>query len=182
MNPDTAIQALVDARVEFVIIGGWSAIINGSSFMTDDLDVVYSREPENLRRLVQALAPYHPRLRDLPKGLPFVWDQAKLRNGAVFTLDTDLGKIDLLAKVAGVGAFEDAMKGSVVTEAFGRQLRVLGLKSLIQGEAGRGPDQGSPHPARTRKPARGRRTVGWAVLPPARMDCLHSTRNPFRLA
>jgi hypothetical protein len=32
---DTAVQALVDAGAEFVIIGGWPAILHGSSFMTD---------------------------------------------------------------------------------------------------------------------------------------------------
>ena len=58
---------------------------------------------ENSRRLVRALAPYHPRLRGLPKGLPFIWDQATLRDGTIIRLDTDLGKIDLLAEVAGLG-------------------------------------------------------------------------------
>ena len=30
------------------IIGGWSAILHGSSNVTNDLDVCYSRLPENL--------------------------------------------------------------------------------------------------------------------------------------
>jgi hypothetical protein len=142
MNPDTAVQVLVDADVEFVIIGGWSAIINGSRFMTDDLDICYSRKPENLRRLAQALAPYHPRLRGLPEGLPFIWDESTLRNGAVFTLVTDLGDIDLLGEVNGLGSFDEVRAGSYVTEAFGRTVRTLDLKSLIQAKraAGRNKD------------------------------------------
>jgi predicted nucleotidyltransferase len=142
MNVEAAIQALVDVGVEFVIIGGWSAILNGSAYTTNDLDVCYARSSENLRRLALALAPYHPRLRDLPSDLPFVWDQATLRNGTVFTLDTDLGKIDLLAEVAGLGTFEEIAKGSVATEAFGRQVRTLDLKSLIKAKraAGRSKD------------------------------------------
>jgi hypothetical protein len=114
MNPDTAVRALVDADVEFVVIGGWSAIIHGSRFMTDDLDICYSRKTENLRRLAQALAPYHPRLRGLPEGLPFIWDELTLRNGTVFTLVTDLG------------------------EAFGRRVRTLDLKSLIKAKRAAG--------------------------------------------
>ena len=72
MNFDAAVQALSDAGVEFIIIGGWCAILHGSAYVTNDLDIFFSWRPENLRRLVQALAPYHPRLRDLPEGLPFI--------------------------------------------------------------------------------------------------------------
>jgi predicted nucleotidyltransferase len=141
MNVEAAIQALVDAGVEFVIIGGWSAILNGSVYATNDLDICFARNSENLRRLARALAPYHPRLRDLPKGLPFVWDQATLRNGTVFTLDTDLGKIDLLAEVAGLGTFDEMTAGSIVAEAFGRQVRTLDLKSLIKAKRAAGRDK-----------------------------------------
>jgi hypothetical protein len=142
MSPDTAVQALVDADVEFVVIGGWSAIINGSRFMTDDLDICYSRKPENLRRLAQALAPFHPRLRGLPEGLPFIWDESTLRNGTVFTLVTDLGDIDLLDEVSGLGSFGEVRAGSYVTEAFGRTVWTLDLKSLIKAKraAGRNKD------------------------------------------
>jgi hypothetical protein len=141
VNVEAAVQALVDAGVEFVIIGGWSAILNGSSYSTNDLDICFARKSENLRHLAQALAPFHPRLRDLPKGLPFVWDQATLRNGTVFTLDTDLGKIALLAEVAGLGTFEQITGGSVVTEAFDRHVRMLDLKSLIEAKRAAGRDK-----------------------------------------
>jgi hypothetical protein len=142
MNPDTAVRALVDAGVEFVVIGGWSAIINGSRFMTDDLDICYARKPENLRRLAQALAPYHPRLRGLPDGLPFVWDEATLRNGTVFTLTTDLGDIDLLGEVSGLGSFDEVRAGAYLAKAFGRTVWTMDLKSLIKAKraAGRNKD------------------------------------------
>jgi hypothetical protein len=91
MNFETAVQALVDAGVEFIIIGGWSAILHGSVHVTNDLDVFFSRRPDNLRRLVEALKPYHPRPRDVAEGLPFVWDSVTLANGMIFTLNTDLG-------------------------------------------------------------------------------------------
>jgi predicted nucleotidyltransferase len=133
---DTAVQALVDAGVEFVIIGGWSAILHGSRFMTDDLDVCFSRHRENLRSLARALAPYHPHPRDVPEGLPFVWDETTLRNG--FTLDTDLGGIDLLAEVSGLGTFDDVKAASIAVDAFGRQVRTLDLRSLIKAKRAAG--------------------------------------------
>jgi hypothetical protein len=141
MNIERAVQALVDAGVEFVLIGGWSGILNGSRFMTDDLDVCYSRKPGNLRLLARALAPYHPRLRGLPDGLPFTWDEATLRNGTVFTMVTDLGDIDLLAEVDGLGPFEDVKAGSDVAEAFGRRVWTLNLESLIKAKRAAGRDK-----------------------------------------
>ena len=71
MNFIKAVQALTDSGVEFVIIGGWSAVLHGSSYVTNDLDICYSSE--NIKRLAEVLAPLHPRLRDLPLNLPFVW-------------------------------------------------------------------------------------------------------------
>lgn len=138
MNFEAAIQCLCDAQVDFVVIGGWAAIFHGSSQVTNDLDICYSRDKENLNRLARALAPYHPRPRGFPDSLPFVWDAVTLSNGTVFTLTTDLGIIDLLAEVSGIGTFADAHAVSVEIEAFGRRLRALDLPALIQAKKAAG--------------------------------------------
>ena len=138
MNLVKAVQVLVDGGVDFVIIGGWSAILHGSAYVTNDLDLCYSRLPGNLRKLAQALAPFHPRPRDLSKDLPFVWDEATLRHGTVFTLSTDLGGIDLLAEVSGLGVFEDVKAHSVLLQAFDRSVWTLDLPSLIRAKRAAG--------------------------------------------
>jgi hypothetical protein len=138
MNFIRAVQTLVDGDVEFVIIGGWSAILHGSSYTTNDLDVCFSRRKDNLGRLARALAPFHPRLRDLPADLPFVWDDATLGNGTIFTLSTDLGVIDLLAEVTGLGGFEEVKACSVLVDAFDRRVRTLDLPSLIRAKRAAG--------------------------------------------
>lgn len=138
MNFAAATQCLSDAGVDFVVIGGWAAIFHGSSHVTNDLDICYSRDQENLRRLAAALAPYHPRPRGFPKELPFVWDAATLSNGTVFTLTTNLGIIDLLAEVSGVGSYREVLAASVEVEAFDRRVRALDLPSLIQAKKAAG--------------------------------------------
>ena len=80
------IQALADAGADFVLIGGWASILNGSVWTTRDLDICYARTTENCRRIADALATFRPRLRDLPRDLPFVWDASTLQNGGLFTL------------------------------------------------------------------------------------------------
>jgi predicted nucleotidyltransferase len=50
----------------------------------------------------------------------------------MFTLVTDLGAIDLLAEVSGLGSFEEVWAHSLSVEAFGRRVRTLNLNNLIR--------------------------------------------------
>ena len=100
---EQALTALAEARVRFVIVGGLAVTIHGSSYVTFDLDFCHARDRENLSRLAQALVPYHPRLRGAPTDLPFCFDEETLKGGLNFTLTTDVGDIDLMGEVAGVG-------------------------------------------------------------------------------
>ncbi len=138
MNFVKAVQTLIDGGVDFVIIGGWSAILNGSSYLTNDLDLCYSRRSENLRRLATALAPFRPRPRGFPAELPFVWDETTLRNGTVFTLSTDLGVIDLMAEVTGLGDFDQVRACSILVQAFDRDVWTLDLPNLIKAKRAAG--------------------------------------------
>src|SRR5579872_3249265 len=141
MTFDAPLQALTDAGVDFIIIGGLAATLHGSAYLTNDLDIFISRDPENLKRIVKALAPFHPRLRDFPTELPFVWDAATLRNGTIFTLATDIGIIDLLAEETGIGSFQEVKATAVSFEAFERRILALDLKSLIESKRAAGRDK-----------------------------------------
>ncbi|HZD05310.1 MAG TPA: hypothetical protein VE173_10340 [Longimicrobiales bacterium] len=123
---------LADEGVAFVIVGGLAATVHGSSRLTQDVDVVYDREQENLERLVRALAPYQPYLRGAPPGLPFEWSAATLRNGLNFTLTTTLGDIDLLGEITGGGGYRELLGQTVSVELFGRTHRCLDLVALIR--------------------------------------------------
>lgn len=138
MNFELAIQVLCDSGVEFVVIGGWAAIFHGSAHVTNDLDICYARNRVNLRRLAAALAPFHPMHREFPEHLPFLWDETTLANGTVFTLVTDLGIIDLLAEVAGIGAFREVNEASIEVEAFQRRVRTLDIRALIRAKRAAG--------------------------------------------
>lgn len=134
-----AVQTLVDAGVDFVIVGGWSALLHGSrSNPAAELDLCFSRKPDNLERLAEALRPFHPRLRQLPEDPTFLWDQSTLRNGTIFTLSTDLGAIDLLAEVTGLGGFDEVKAGSILVQAFDRNVWTLDLPSLIRAKRAAG--------------------------------------------
>jgi hypothetical protein len=128
---ERALTVLAVAHVRFVIAGGIAVTIHGSAYVTFDLDFCYARDPENLSRLAQALRPYNPRLRGAPEGLPFRFDPDTLKSGLNFTLTTDLGDIDLLGEVAGIGDYPLALAASTPVELFGMSFDVLTLEALI---------------------------------------------------
>jgi len=82
----TLLRVLADQDVAYILVGGAAATVHGSARLTLDVDVVYQRTPDNLARLVNALAPYAPGLRGAPAGLPFQWDAETLARGLNFTL------------------------------------------------------------------------------------------------
>jgi hypothetical protein len=95
------LRALSGAGARFIIVGGAAATAHGCARLTQDLDLVYDRSPENLRRIVSALAPHDPYLRGAPPGLPFSFDVETLRRGLNFTLTSKLGDVDLLGEIVG---------------------------------------------------------------------------------
>ena len=46
---------LCDAGVEFIVVGGAAAVIQGAPITTNDLDIVHRRTPENVARLIGLL-------------------------------------------------------------------------------------------------------------------------------
>jgi hypothetical protein len=129
---ETAFGVLCSAGVEFIVVGGTAATIHGSARLTRDLDIVYRRTPDNLRRLVAALGPQRPYLRGAQPGLPFRWDEDTLKRGLNFTLTTALGDIDLLGEVAGGGAYEALLPHCTTVKVFGIECLCPDLDTLIR--------------------------------------------------
>lgn len=127
----TLLRALAHEKVRFVIIGGVAATVHGSARHTRDIDVVYARDDENVRRVVAAIAPYSPYLRGAPAGLPFHWDATTIRAGLNFTLTTSEADIDFLGEVVGGGRYEDLLPDTVEIEAFGVRALCVSLPKLI---------------------------------------------------
>ena len=125
------LPVLAEGGVRFVVVGGVAANAHGSARLTNDIDIVYDRRPDNLTKLAEALAPYHPYLRGAPPGLPFRLDADTLRRGLNFTLTSDLGPIDLLGEMLGVGGYDDVADDAQIWEPFGQRIQIVSLPKLI---------------------------------------------------
>lgn len=126
------LTTLHDGGVDFILVGGVAATVHGSARLTRDVDVVYSREPGNIARLVSALTPLQPYLRGAPPGLPFAWDEVTVRRGLNFTLTTPAGDLDLFGELTGGGSFETLVPHAETIEIFGRPMRCLTLAWLVR--------------------------------------------------
>lgn len=137
------LEWLAQYQIECVIIDGVAATAYGASYLTHDLDVCYARNPANLERLAEALKNIHARLRGAPEGLLFQLDARTLHQGLNFTFQTDIGSVDLLGEVMGVGRFPEAKSDAQIQQIFGHPFFVLSLPRLIAAKraAGRVKDQ-----------------------------------------
>jgi len=129
---EEVLKAMQVREARCIVIGGWAGIIHGAARSTNDVDLVYARDDDNLQRLVDALSPWQPYLRGAPPGLPFRWDAKTLRSGLNFTLTTTRGDIDLLGEVVGGGRYEQLLPFTEDRSAFGVTCRVVTLERLIQ--------------------------------------------------
>ncbi|MGQ0766324.1 MAG: hypothetical protein ACT4OZ_11725 [Gemmatimonadota bacterium] len=132
------LTALSDGKVDFILIGGLAATVHGAARLTQDVDVVYSRNAGNLDRLAAALVALEPYPRGAPPGLPFDWSSATLRVGFNFTLTTAAGDLDLLGEIAGGGSYDSLVAETVSISLFGQSIRCLTLPALIRAKRAAG--------------------------------------------
>ncbi len=121
---------LIVGQVEFVLVGGFAAVAHGVTLVTRDVDICCRFSETNLMRIQKALAGLHPVHRSRTDlALALTPEQcAGLRN---LYLKTDLGIIDCLGEILGVGGFDEVTRKSVELELPAGICRVLDIDALI---------------------------------------------------
>ena len=99
--------------------------------VTRDVDVCMPFTKENLHRLEKALSGLNPVHRQTPQLLPFSVAEDFPRGLKNVYLRTDLGVLDCLGEIKGVGDFEEAKKRSVLVDLPIGTCRILSLSALI---------------------------------------------------
>jgi hypothetical protein len=137
-NLKALLQRLVEKDVEFVVIGAFASVAHGVTIVTQDVDICCPFTSRNLMKLQAALAELHPVHRLTPKHLPLQLTREKCRGLKNLYLETDLGVLDCLREVLGVGSFAAVKKQSVVIDLGFGKCRVLGLDALIKAKRAMG--------------------------------------------
>lgn len=66
-----------------------------------------------------------------PEGLPFIWDEQTLMNQTTMTLETDLGRIDLLGEPMGAPTFMELKANASSVSVGDVQVLVASIDDLI---------------------------------------------------
>jgi hypothetical protein len=117
-DPVRICSILLEEDVEFVVIGGFAAVVRGSSLPTKDIDVVPSRVRLNLDRLGKALTRMNAKIRISGEPVPTKIDGGFLANMPhMLNLVTDFGEMDLTFAPAGsAGDFNGWRQGATAEE------------------------------------------------------------------
>jgi hypothetical protein len=130
-NVKALLLRLQDQRVEFVIIGGVCSLLHGASLLTLDLETCCRFSAENLRRIETAVKDLHPFHRLAANKLPLELTDDLCSRRRNMYLQTDLGILDCLGEVAGIGSYEDCLRRSVVRETSYGTFRILDMDAII---------------------------------------------------
>lgn len=125
------LRSLVEHKVEFVVVGGVAAVLEGAPVSTFDLDIVYSGTEENIQHLTQALTDLDAIYLD-PAGRRIRPDADRLRPGGHHLLRTRFGRLDVLATIGSNLGYRELDGHSSERVIHGMTVSVLNLETLIE--------------------------------------------------
>ena len=131
-NLNRLIERLCDADIDFVIVGGFAATLHGSSLLTRDIDVCAVLSHENVEKLRDVLKDLKPVHRMTTQKLSFLDNPSPGGSLKNLYLETELGAVDILGSITGVGDYERVRASAVEIQLFGRRCRVMSLDDLIK--------------------------------------------------
>ncbi len=140
-NDQALLTRLKDNGLEFVIIGGVCVVFHGVPLATFDLDICCRFGEGNLKLIEAAVRDLHPVHRLTANKLPL--EQTRHLFGELKNryLQTDLGKLDCLSEVAGIGPYDEVQKQSVPARFSYGEFRFLNLDALIASKEAAGRDR-----------------------------------------
>jgi hypothetical protein len=131
-NLTEILRRFIEGKVAFSLIGGFASQVYGDTLFTQNLEVCARFTPENLRRIESAFKDFHPRHRLTANKLPLeLTDElcSRLKN---MYLTTDLGILDCLGEVAGVGDFDAVLRQSQIMRFPFGPCYMLKIDALMQ--------------------------------------------------
>jgi hypothetical protein len=124
--------AFHDANVEFLVVGGLAAVLNGAPVHTYDVDIVHRRSPENVDRILPILDSLDAIYRIQPERRLRPVRSALLSTGHQNLL-TRYGPLDLLGEIGnGLGYEELVPRSTEILIAENVRVRILNLETLIE--------------------------------------------------
>ena len=131
VNLGAILEGLMKAGVEFILVGGLAAVVQGAPVTTMDVDIVHNQSPENIAKLLsflKSIDTFHRR----PDDKVIEPKESDISGMGYALFATQLGPLDVLAVIEEGRAYGDLLEHTVEIEFRNHTIRVLDLKMLIQ--------------------------------------------------
>ncbi len=137
------LELLDEHHVEFVVVGGVAAVLQGAPITTFDIDMLVKLDDANAENLADALTALEASFREQPRADPPT--KKHILAGGHLLLMTNCGPLDILGFIGDQEKYED-LKGKIKQITVGGlSVQVLELEELIhqKEKLGRPKDQAS---------------------------------------
>jgi hypothetical protein len=142
-DPEQLLGVLVEEGVEFVLVGGYAAVLHGASRPTEDVDITPDTTFDNLTRLAGTLKGLRARIRTdaVPAGLPFDTSAEAMQGVLMLNLTTRFGDLDIAFRPSGTDGFPDLVDRAEEWAVGAVMIRVASLGDVIRSKEAAGRDK-----------------------------------------
>lgn len=126
------IKSINNAKVKYVLVGGYSVIFHGFPRTTGDLDVFVEVSKENYQKLSKAFFEFGLSVFDMTEE-NFLFN----KNMTVFSFGRAPVSIEILKEISGL-SFEEVYSNAIDTEIEEVPVKVIQLKDLIKNKKASG--------------------------------------------
>lgn len=130
-NIGRLLEELSEENIEFILVGGLAAVIQGAPVTTFDVDIVHHQTEANIKKLLELLQKVDAYYRR-PDDKIIKPDERDLSAKGHLLFRTNYGPLDILAMIENDNRYEDLLPHSVELEFKGRKIRVLGLSRMVE--------------------------------------------------
>ena len=136
---------LVEAGVEFVIVGAYALALHGAPRASGDIDLFVRPKRENAERVYQALARF-----GAPRDAANVAPDDFTRPGMVYQIGLPPRRIDILTEISGL-TFDEVWASRETTELEGRRVAFIGREAFLRNKQAAGRPKDLADAARLRR-------------------------------
>lgn len=122
------LKCLASEGVDFVVVGGFAAMLHGNDRVTRDVDLCVALSRSNLGRFANAVNPLEPRLRI---GGPRITLDDRPLGGAFSSIFTEAGQIDVINELSGADSVAEIFERAVTLKLGTFDVKVAHIDDLI---------------------------------------------------
>jgi hypothetical protein len=132
------LERLKKGGVDFVVVGGFAGVVHGCTYVTQKIDICCEFSSDNLNALEEAIGDLHPVHRMTPNRKAFEVNEKDYEQLKNLYLDTDIGQLDCMSFIDGLGDFGQVKRASEIHEVEKIRLSILSLNALIRAKQAMG--------------------------------------------